>query len=157
MTILKRQLTRGPAMAVVAGLIFTFTFSLGVTPAYSFSQSPVLPKFANPLPGLGPNGIPLATKTSVMFNDVKINKYLLGIAEFTQQLDPKLPGKTTLWGYYDRLNPVHRYLGGVIVAKRGTPVMLDVANKLPNHAIIPIAPTVMAGSVAGTESLERRG
>jgi hypothetical protein len=38
-----------------------------------------------------------------------------------------------------------KYLAGVIVAKRGTPVLLNVTNQLPNKALIPVDPTIMAG------------
>jgi spore coat protein A len=37
-----------------------------------------------------------------------------------------------------------KYLAGVIVAKRGTPVLLNITNQLPNEALIPIDPTIAA-------------
>ena len=42
-----------------------------------------------------------------------------------------------------------RYLAGVIVATRGTPVLLNVTNQLPKKELIPVDPTIM-GSVKHT-------
>jgi len=72
--------------------------------------------------------------------------YTLGAAQFNEKMHPDLPGPTTFWGYYDRAVPDDRkYLGGVIVAHRGTPVLLQVSNELPNKPVIPVDPTIMAG------------
>jgi len=111
--------------------------------AWAFSQSPMIPKFQQALPGLGPSGIPLATKSTSTFGGRATDVYYLSVGEYTQQI-PGLPNPTTFWGYAD-VNGPHRYLGGVIVATRGTPVLLNVTNRLPNHQIIPIDKTLMAG------------
>ena len=39
-----------------------------------------------------------------------------------------------------------KYLAGIIVAKRGTPVLLNITNQLPNKALIPIDPTLEASA-----------
>jgi spore coat protein A, manganese oxidase len=135
-------------------LYVVIMLAFGTNLAYPFGQSPVIDKFVTTLPGLGPAGannfgqyIPLATKTTGVFRDVMTDKYVLGVSEFTEKMHPDLPGPTTFWGYYDLVNPDHKYLGGVIVAKRGTPILLSLTNKLPDHQIIPIDPTVSAGDV----------
>ena len=61
-------------------------------------------------------------------------------------MHPDLPGPTRLWGYRDASAADGRYLGGVIVAKRGTPVLLNVSNRLPDKQLIPSDPTIMVGS-----------
>ena len=60
-------------------------------------------------------------------------------------MHPDLPGPTRLWGYRDASAADGRYLGGVIVAKRGTPVLLNVSNRLPDKQLIPSDPTIMVG------------
>jgi spore coat protein A, manganese oxidase len=147
-------------VTIIANLFFALLFLACANPVYPFGQSPIITKFVTTLPGLGPSAantnlvnqtkfgqyIPLAKNTPGMFRDVLTDKYFLGVTEFTEKMHPDLPNATHLWGYYDLLNPDHKYLGGVIVAKRGTPVLLSLRNELPNHEIIPIDPTVSAGS-----------
>jgi len=54
-----------------------------------------------------------------------------------QQLHPQLP-PTRLWGYADATTGVHRHLGPVIVAQRGTPVRLTMTNLLPPVHLLPV-------------------
>lgn len=144
MTISRRQFLKGAAITGIGFAVPTLPFKWIARRAYAFSQSPIIKKFQNPLPSLGPAGIPLATKTTQMFAGMTTDVYNLGVTNYTQQMDPGLSNPTHLLGYHD-LGGVSRYLGGVIVAKRGTPVLFNVANQLPNRAIIPIDPTMMAG------------
>jgi len=102
--------------------------------AYAEAQSPALRKFIQMLPGLGPAGIPVASPTSYLGADY----YQLVAAEYTQQLHPQLPHPTRLWGYADATTGRHRHLGPVIVAQRGTPVRLSVANHLPPVHPLPV-------------------
>ena len=60
-----------------------------------------IPKFLTNLPGLGPAGIPLATKSTMPFAGLSTDVYKLGVAQFSQQMHPNLPGPTHFWGYYD--------------------------------------------------------
>ena len=141
MRITRRQFLKSAAIAG-AGLALPLKF--GVRSAYPFAQSPTnIPKFVNSLPGLGPAGVPLATKTTQTFAGLSTDVYNLRVREYTQLMDPALPGPTTLWGYAD-INGANRYLGGVVVATRGTPVLFNLTNQLPNHQIIPIDLTIMA-------------
>jgi spore coat protein A len=76
--------------------------------------------------------------------------YEIEAAQFTQQLHPAIP-TTTFFGYADAATKNHRYLGGVIVATRGTPVKLKITNLLPARHILPVDPTLMDPTMlAGT-------
>lgn len=109
-------------------------------------------KFVTSLPGVGPSSantigqyLPLATKTTQTFAGLSTDVYNLAVAQYAATMHPDLPKATTFWGYHDIATNDRRYLAGVIVAKRGTPVMLNISNKLPNKSIIPVDPTAMAG------------
>jgi spore coat protein A len=122
--------------------------------AYPFAQSPTnIRKFVVNLPGLGPAGanqigqyIPLATKTTTSFAGLATDVYRLGVKQFGEKMHPDLKRATHFWGYYDLATGDQKYLAGVIVAKRGTPVPLNITNQLPNQALIPVDPTISAGS-----------
>jgi spore coat protein A, manganese oxidase len=108
---------------------------------FGFVQSPALRKFIQPLPGLGPAGIPVATPKTVG----GVDTYRLELGAFTQSLHPDLP-PSHFWGYADVTNgatPNHRYLGGVIVARRGRPVQITAINKLPPTHPLPVDTTLM--------------
>ena len=112
---------------------------------YAFQQSPVIEKFTQSLPGLGPTGIPVAVPVSAASSPTDI--YHIEARQFTQQILPAGFGKTTFWGYVDANGAGYpnnqRYLGPVIVARKGRPVKLQVTNKLPNKHILPIDTSIM--------------
>jgi FtsP/CotA-like multicopper oxidase with cupredoxin domain len=145
--ITRRQILKaGAAAGAAAGLTW------GIRRAYPFAQSPTnIRKFVVNLPGLGPSGanqieqyIPLATKTTMNFAGLSTDVYKLGVAQFGEKMHPDLPRATLFWGYYDLATADQKYLAGVIVAKRGTPVLLNVTNQLPNKELIPVDPTIEA-------------
>jgi spore coat protein A len=146
----RRQFLKAAAVAG-AGAALYGTF--GPRRAWAFAQSPTnIRKFVTTLPGLGPSGannfgqyLPLATKTSSTFAGLATDVYNLGVAQFGEKMHPDLPRATHFWVYYDLVTGDQKYLAGVIVAKRGTPVLFNVTNQLPNKALIPIDPTMMAG------------
>ena len=125
----------------------------------AFAQTPTnIPKFAHTLPGVGKGAandlgqyIPLAMPTTMdPGTGIMTDVYTLGVAQFSQTMDPVLPGPTTLWGYYDKgsnaqVTNDRRYLGGVVVAHRNTPVIFEIANELPATPVIPVDATIMAG------------
>jgi len=121
--------------------------------AWPFAQSPTnLRKFVVSLPGLGPSAkneigqyIPLATKHSLNFAGKITDLYNIAVGQFSKTMHPDLPGKTAFFGYSDLFTFDQKYLGGAIIAKRGTPVLLTVTNLLPNRHILPVDPTMMAG------------
>ena len=122
--------------------------------AYPFAQSPTgIRKFVTNLPGLGPSGanqigqyIPLATKTTTNFAGLSTDVYKLGVAQFGEKMHPDLPRATLFWGYYDLATNDQKYLAGVIVAKRGRPVLLNISNQLPNKELIPVDPTILGSA-----------
>jgi spore coat protein A, manganese oxidase len=153
----RRQLLKtGAAASAAAGLTW------GARRAYPFAQSPTnIRKFVVNLPGLGPSGanqigqyLPLATKTTQTFAGKPTDVYNLGVAQFGEKMHPDLPRATLFWGYYDLATADQKYLAGVIVAQRGTPVLLNVTNQLPNNnlnnTLIPVDPTIM---VSGTQTV----
>ena len=121
--------------------------------AYPFAQSPTgVKKFLATLPGLGPAGannfgnyIPVLSPDTKTFPGT--DYYQIEAAQFTQQLHPAIP-TTTFWGYADSTSKDHRYLGGVVVATRGTPVKLKITNLLPPSSILPVDTTLVDPTVS---------
>ncbi|HKO11615.1 MAG TPA: multicopper oxidase domain-containing protein [Acidobacteriaceae bacterium] len=152
-------------MAAATGTGLTLSRTFWPHRAWAFAQSPTnIRKFITTLPGLGPAGannigqyLPLANKATTTFAGRATDVYKVGVRQFAQRMHPDLPAATHFWGYYDLGTGDQKYLGGVIVAKRGTPILLNVTNQLPNKAIIPIDPTVSAGAnqVVGDLPLNR--
>jgi spore coat protein A, manganese oxidase len=88
--------------------------------------------------------LPLATKSTEYFAGLSTDIYRLAVAQFAELMHPDLPGATHFWGYYDLVTGDRKYLAGVVLAKRGTPVLFYVSNQLPNKILIPIDPTLDA-------------
>jgi len=120
--------------------------------AWPYDQSPTgVTKFVVPLPGLGPTGIPVLTPNTTRFPGKDF--YEVQVAQYTQQVHPAIP-PTTFWGYADATTKNHRYLGGVIVAKRNRPVRLRVTNLLPASHMLPVDPTQLdPGENARTDKI----
>src|SRR6266567_467283 len=140
-------------MSALAGTGVALARPFGGTRALAFAQSPTkIRKFAVELPGLGPSGanrigqyLPMATKHTVKFAGKNTDLYDLVATKFSQTMHPDLPGKTSFFGYTDLFTLDQKYLGGVIVAKRGTPTMLTVTNLVPPKHLLPVDPHIMAG------------
>ena len=123
--------------------------------ADTFHYSPPVSKFTQPLRGVGPGQIPVAVSDGVSnwIDGFAANHYTIDISQFTDTLHPDL-GSTTFWGYNPRnalgVNgvPTPKYLGGIIVAQKGTPVQITFRNNLPNTAILPVDNSIM-GAEAG--------
>jgi spore coat protein A len=139
--------------AALAGAGAAFYQTVGKGRAWAFAQSPTsIRKFVTSLPGLGPAAkneigqyIPLATKRTINFAGKPTDIYNVAVTQFSQFMHPDLPGDTDFFGYTDLTTFDRKYLGGAIVAKRGTPVLLTVTNLLPRNHILPVDPTMMAG------------
>jgi spore coat protein A, manganese oxidase len=149
MAITRRQFLKNSA---IAGAAAALPLNLGVRKTYAFSQSPNIRKFVTTLPGLGPTGannigqyIPLATKHTVPFAGKATDLYDLAVAKFREKMHLDLANPTNFFGYVDLFNLQQKYLAGVIVAKRGTPVLMTVTNLMPPKHILPVDLTVMAG------------
>ena len=116
--------------------------------AWAFGQTPAgLRKFIQPLPGLGPSGIPVAVPKVIREFGQQVDFYALQAGAFRQKVHPDLPGDgARFWGYADVTGgrPAnHRYLGGAIVARKGRPVKLRVKNGLPGTHPLPIDRSIM--------------
>ncbi len=143
---IKGSLTTG-AVAAAAGMgIFD------PRRAYPFAQTTPIRKFVTHLPGVTPLGaneigqyITLLKGAKKQFAGLQTDVYNVVASKFYQKMHPDLPGKTTFYGYCDLSTRDTKYLGGAIVAKRGTPVLLNVTNVLPSQHFLPVDPTVMAG------------
>lgn len=119
-----------------------------------FVQSPAFEKFQQELRGVGGAGIPVAVSdgTRSWKGGISATHYTIDINQFTDQLYPgskNVIGPTTLWGYNPTKAlgvtgvPVQKHLGGVIVAKKGTPVQITFRNNLPPKHILPVDTTIM--------------
>jgi spore coat protein A len=92
------------------------------------------------------NYIPLATRTTGRFAGLNTDMYSVAVGKFSQRIHRDLPARTHFWGYSDVATGDEQYLAGVIVATRGTPILLSVANQLPNNELVPVDPTIMASA-----------
>jgi FtsP/CotA-like multicopper oxidase with cupredoxin domain len=129
----------------------------GVVPNYA--NSPIIRKFVDTLPGLGPqnannlgNFLPVAIPDTTTFPGSDF--YNIGVVDYTQQLHSDLPA-THLRGYKD-LNPAAdgkaHYFGPFIFAFKDRPVRAKLNNLLPTGAagnlLLPVDTSLM-GSGAG--------
>ena len=131
---------------IVAGTVFAL-FRGSEGKIWAYAQSPKLRKFVAPLPGLGPNGIPVATAgTNEAWPGADF--YELSAQQYTQKMHPDLPNPTKLWGYVDMATNKTGYLGPLIIAQRGKPVVIRMHNNLPNKHILPVDNSLM-GSEEG--------
>jgi spore coat protein A len=89
--------------------------------------------------------VPVATKHTIPFAGQQTDLYNLVATQFSQTMHPDLPGKTNFFGYSDLFTLDRKYLGGIIVAKRGTPVVLTVTNLIPPKHVLPVDGSIMAG------------
>lgn len=105
----------------------------------AFQQSPILRKFLSPLPGLG-TGLPIASADTKTIAGADL--YNLAAVQFSQLMHPDLPGPTRLWGYVDQATGRSAYLGPIIAAQRGRPVVLRMKNNLPGKHILPVDTTL---------------
>ncbi len=121
--------------------------------AQAYGLSPLgLTKYAVTLPGLGPGGannignyIPVLTPNKTRYPGT--DYYEVVVRQASQQVHPALANPTTFWGFADAASLDTRYLGGVIVARRGTPVKLKVTNLLPPTHILPVDATTIDPSM----------
>src|SRR6266516_8089495 len=122
--ITRRHFLKGAA----AGAALAVPWYFNTKSALAFYQSRGLQKFAQPLRGVGPGGIPVASADAFPAPVTGVTHYSLNIAQFTDKLHPHL-GPTTLWGY----NPVvplsggtqpHKHFVGIFVVQRGTPIQV---------------------------------
>ncbi len=104
-----------------------------------------LRKFVAPLPLPG-SGLALATPDKGLYGQTgaQADFYRIAMGQFRQSLHPDLPA-SKLWGYADATSgqPKWSYLGGSIVATKGTPARVNFINLLPNAHPLPVDHTIM--------------
>jgi FtsP/CotA-like multicopper oxidase with cupredoxin domain/fibronectin type 3 domain-containing protein len=152
----------------------------GPNPAVDYSKpnytnSPVIRKFVDSLPGLGPTNannlgqyLPVAVPDTITFPGS--DYYEIWLVEYSEQMHSDLPA-TKLRGYVQHNNgtdsgtglntvapaPVH-YLGPLIVAQKDRPVRIKFTNQLPIGAagdlFLPVDTTIMG---AGMGPLDMMG
>ncbi len=140
----RRQFSRRRFLigAAVTGAALAVPWYFGSDTAFAFYQSTGLKKFAQPLRGVGPGGIPVALPDAFEAPVTGVTHYSFTIGQFTDQLHPNL-GPTKLWGYspavaLDEGAYPTRHLGGIIVALRNKPIQITFNNKLPSKHILPV-------------------
>jgi FtsP/CotA-like multicopper oxidase with cupredoxin domain len=127
--------------------------------AWAFGNSPTnIRKFVKRLPSLGLNPLPanedglylpVATPLARTIKPKKglayqVDYYRMQIAPYSQKLHSDLPGPARFYGYQDITAgkaPDYKYLGGVIIANKDTPVQITFVNELPNDHILPVDQT----------------
>jgi spore coat protein A len=130
------------------GSVFTIGIGSGMLfssrTAWAFVQSAVIPKFVTPLRRPGTD-IPIAESDGPGYYGAQ--HYTLVLREFRDQLLPKPNGTTRLWGYTPENGP-YVHLGGIILARRGTPIQITFRNELPPKHILPVDTTIMGAEGA---------
>jgi spore coat protein A, manganese oxidase len=135
-----------------ASLVLPLKWLADAPPAFAFSQSNNLKKFVQPLRKVGaPISLAQADTNNPGWWQAGVDHYTIDIGQFDDQLHPDLP-ETRLWGFGQGFDPLNaewtKHLGGVIAAKRGTPVQITFRNNLPPHHILPIDKTIMGADGA---------
>src|SRR3989339_29421 len=144
----------------------------GTTPNYfgpesNWANSPILRKFVDSLPGLGPTGannlgqyLSVANPDTITYPGS--DYYEIALQEYSEKMHSDLPA-TKLRGYVQLNNgtdansantiipaPIH-YLGPTIVAKRDRPVRIKFTNMLPTGAagdlFLPVDTSVMGAGM----------
>jgi spore coat protein A len=130
--------------ALGAGMALPLGWLARPKPVQAFSQSDNLKKFIQPLRMVGAD-IPIAQKdaTNPGWWQPGVDHYTIDIAQFEDQLHPDLPNPTRLWGFGQGPTNTFRHLGGIIAAKKDTPVQITFRNNLPPTHIMPVDDTIM--------------
>jgi spore coat protein A len=72
-----------------------------------------------------------------------VDLYNFSAVQYRQLMHPDLPNPTTLWGYMDQASGKSAYLGPIIAAQRGRPVMIRMTNALPSKHPLPVDSSLM--------------
>ena len=139
--------------AASASLVVPWRWLASAQTAGAATQTQRLRKFVQPLRNPVTGGIPLAqpdTKNHRWWQP-GVTHYSIDIDEYSDQLHPDLPHPTRLWGFGQGPRNRWRHLGGIIAAKRGSPVQITFSNNLPKKHILPVDRTIM-----GTEDADNR-
>lgn len=147
----RREFLKTAALASAGATLLSSCGSPAVfSNAEPFSQSPLLRKFISPLPGLGGNGIPIANADTTTSPGADF--YNMAAVQFQQQMHPDLPNPTTLWGYSDLSTGKRAYLGPIISAQRGRPVIIQMKNSLPSKHPLPVDASLMGADMGAAQN-----
>ncbi len=153
---------------IIAGvLLLVGTLSLGLNQAQAtyYANSPIIPKFVDPLPA-----IPIATpQTPPAGVPADGDYYAINEVQTQWQFSSSLPATTKVRGYV-QVGGTYAYAGPMIVAQKSRPVRLFVTNQLPadtgatpppGNSFIPVDTNLMGagmgplGTAAGNYSQNR--
>jgi spore coat protein A, manganese oxidase len=141
MKITRRQFIKG---AAATGVALGLPLKFGVRSAQAYAVSPALQKFIDPLPDL----VAAAATPVTPAPYIGVDYYEIALGQYTQKLHSQLPNNTPLYGYRDNVHgSAYSHLGGLIVAKKGTPVRIKFlhdtgAAQLPSTHILPVDITI---------------
>ncbi len=111
-------------------LLAAFTLGANQVQATFYANSPIIPKFTDPLPG-----IPVATpQTPPAGVPTDGDYYEINAVQTTWQFSSALPATTKVRGYMQN-GKTYSYLGPMIVAQKNRPVRLKFTNRLPKNTI----------------------
>ena len=120
-----------------------------------FCQSTGLKKFETILRRAGPGQIPIAVPDSSPAPVTGVTHYTIAVQQFTDELHPFFgPDSTILRGFnpYKALGirglPKPAHLGGILFARKGSPIQITFRNNLPPETILPVDTTIMGENPA---------
>jgi spore coat protein A len=140
-------------LVICAAVALALLLGVGVNFALAFHQSPPIPLFGTQLRGIGPDQIPVAAPDPFAAPVTGVLHYTINIDQFADQITPASVGigATSLWGYYPAV-PLFpgapKHLGGIIVAKKGTPIQITFNNNLPAFSLMPVDTTIPGANQA---------
>jgi len=124
----------------------------------NYANSPIIRKFVDSLPGLGPTGYNnlgqyIAVANADMNTYPGSDYYQIGLFDYTQKMHSDLPA-TKLRGYRDLSSAADRtnhYMGPLIIAQRDIPVRIKFSNMLATgingNLFLPVDTTVMGAGM----------
>jgi spore coat protein A len=141
MNLSRRSLLKAGALTG-ASMAVPFEWLSGASPGRGATSSDKLQKFIQPLRRPAAD-IPLAAPDTAAQKwwQPGVSHYTIDIGQFEDQLHPSLPNATRLWGFGQNGN--FKHLGGIIAAKRGSPVQVTFRNNLPATHILPVDRSIM--------------
>ena len=124
----------------------------------NYANSPIIRKFVDSLPGLGPTGtnnlgqyIQVATANTNAY--AGSDYYQIGLFDYTQKMHSDLPA-TKLRGYRDlstAADGTNHYIGPLIIAQRDRPVRIKFSDMLATgtngNLFLPVDTTVMGAGM----------
>jgi spore coat protein A len=137
----RKFITLMGAAGAAAAIPWKFNLRQGLqwASANAFMVSPGLSMFTEPLRGVtGATGIPVAASDGAA-EVTGVTHYTINIGQFTDTLHATFGQNTTLWGFHPNNvlvgSATPRHLGGIILARRGTPIQITFRNNLTANGL----------------------